>query len=131
MKKDYVKAYLAEYKEMKDSAIKKLKEYGKTLDVDAVCEKRIMEREGYKSVDEIYEEELDDYKWSNTYTCAFEDKHGFIYSCRIAMVRYNENTKDVDVYLESEEGDISEWFDVYRVAYEVGAVYMTIHDFID
>lgn len=131
MDKNYVQDYLSAYKEMKDAAIEKMKNYGKVLEVYKACEQKLMERKGYKSVKEIDEDEFDDFKWSNTYSCAFEGKHGHIYCCHIVMIRYNENTEDVEVYLESDEGDIAEWFNAAYIGFDNDAIYMTIHDFCE
>ena len=116
---------------MKDAAVEKIKEYGKTLEVYEVCKQRIMKREGYKSVDEITDDEMDDMRWCDTYSCAFEGKHGYIYCCHIVMVRYNENMNDVDVYLESDEGDVAEWLPASYIGFDTYAIYMTILDFCE
>lgn len=128
---DFVQDYLGAYRRMKDAAIEKIKNYGDTLEVYEVCKQRLMKRMGYKSASEITEDELDDFKWSNTYCCAFEGKHGFIYCCHIVMVRYNENMKDVDVYLESDEGDVAEWLPASYIGFDTDAIYMTILDFCE
>lgn len=130
-KRDYVKEYLAAYKTMKDAAIEKMKKYGRILEVAEVCRERFMKEKGYASVKEIFADEFDDYWWNNSYSCIFEGRHEILYCCRIVMVRYNKDTKDVDVYLESDEGDIAEWFPASYVSFDVDAVYMTVHDFIE
>lgn len=130
-KRDYVKEYRAAYETMKDAAIEKMKNFGRILEVAEECKQRIMKEKGYASVKEIYEDELYDYWLSNTYSCIFQGRHEILYCCRIVMVRYNKDTKDVDVYLESDEGDIAQWFPASYVSFDVDAVYMTVHDFIE
>lgn len=130
-KKDYVKNYLSAYNKMKDAAIRKMKEYGNTLEVIDVCRRRLMKRLGYGDPSDVSDEDLEDYKYSNTYSCVFEGKHGILYCCRVMKVRYNIYTNDVDVFLESDEGDVSEWFDASYIGFDSDAIYMTIHDFVD
>ena len=130
MKKDYVQNYLNAYREMKSSAIEKIKNYGKTLEVYEIRKKRLMEQFGYKSKDEIPQEELDDCICNTSYSCVYEGKHGMLYPCQIVMVRYNSVYNDVDVYLESDDGYIAEWFTICYVGWDFDGAYMTIHDFI-
>ena len=130
-KKDYVNDYLSAYKEMKDAAIRKMKEYGKTLEVTDVCMRRLMKRLGCDDPSDVCDEDLDDYKYSNTYSCVFEGKHGILYCCRVMKVRYNSQTNDVDVFLESDEGDVSGWFYASYIGFDSDAIYMTIHDVVD
>lgn len=127
----FVQDYLDAYRKMKVAAIEKMKNYGKELDVYEVSKKRLMERQGYENESEISEDELDDIKWADTYCCAFEGKHGTIYCCIIAKVRYNKETEDVDVYLDSDDFYFPEWFPVSCIGFDTDAVYMTILDFID
>lgn len=128
---NYKEKYLAAYKEMKKAAVEKMKNYGKTLEVVEECKKMLMEKQGYMSASEIDEDELRDFKDANIYSCVVIDKHGGTHVCEIIMLRYNEEHDDLDVYLESEYGDISEWLPVSYVDYEVDAIYMTILDFIE
>lgn len=123
--------YLAAYKEMRDAAKKKMKNYGKTLEVVEECKKMLMEKQGYKSASEIDEDELRDCKDANIYSCVVIDKHGGTHVCEIIMLRYNEEHDDLDVYLESEDGHIAEWFPVSYVDFEAWAIYMTALDFIE
>lgn len=127
----YLQDYLDAYRKMKDAAIEKMKNYGKELDVYEVCKKRLMERQGYENESEICDDELDDIRWADTYCCTLEGRHGTIYCCIIAKVRYNKKTEDVDVYLDSDEGYFAEWHPASDVGFETDAIYMTILDFID
>ena len=127
---DYVEKYLNARKEMREAAIEKIKNYGKTLEVYEVCKQRVMERtEDFNPVDDA--DQIDEEIASTTYCCAFEGRHGMIYACNIVMVRYNEKYDDVDVYLESDEGDIAEWFSIAEITFEHESAYMTVLDFID
>lgn len=130
-RKDYVKEYRAAYKTMKDAAIEKMKNFGRILDVAKVCKQRIMKEKGYASIKEICEDEFDDYWWSNTYYCVFLGRYEFLHCCRIVKVRYNKTSKDVDAYLESDEGNIAEWMPASHIGFDRDAVYMTVHDFIE
>lgn len=123
--------YLTAYQEMEEAAVEKMKNYGKTLEVVEECKKMLMEEQGYKSASEIPDDELEDYQNMYIYHCVIRDKHGMPHDCKIIMLRYNEKRKDLDVYLESEYGVISEWLPVSYVDYEVDAIYMTILDFIE
>ena len=126
---DYVENYFDAYREMKEAAIEKMKNYGKTLDVYEVCKQLLMEREGYKSADEIPEDEFEDFKCTNIYSCYFEGKHEQIYCAQIVKVRYNTETLGIEVYLETDDGYISAWYPIYWISGEVDAVWMTIFDF--
>lgn len=126
---DFVQDYLGAYRRMKEAAIEKMKNYGKTLEVYEVCKQRVMERtKDFDPVDDL--DAVEDEIATTTYSCAFEGKHGYIYCCHIVKIRYNENTEDIEVYLESDEGDIAEWFNAAYIGFDNDAIYMTIHDFI-
>ena len=128
---DYVKNYWSAYRELKKAATEKIKDYGKTLEVIEICKQRLMERMGYKNEDEIYEDELDDFKCVNTYSCIVESKHEMLYACTIVMVRYDKKSEKVEAYLESDDGYIAEWYPVDWIGWDEQAVYMTILDFIE
>lgn len=128
---NYKEKYVAAYKEMRDAAIKKMKNYGKTLEVVEECKKMLMEKQGYKSASEIPDDELEDYKNIYSYNCVIKDKHGMLHDCKIIMLRYNEQSGDLEAYLESEGGYIAEWFPASCVDFETWAIYMTIFDFIE
>ena len=128
---NYKEKYLTAYQEMAEAAVEKMKNYGKTLEVVEECKKMLMEEQGYKSASEISDDELEDYQNMYIYHCVIRDKHGMLHDCKIIMLRYDEKRKDLDVYLESEYGVISEWFPVSYVDYEVDAIYRTILDFIE
>lgn len=129
MKTDYVKNYIAAYKEMKDAAIEAIKNYGKTLDVYEICKQQFMEQTGCKDESEIYEDELYDFLCENTYSCVMEGKHENIYIVNIVKVRYNKQREMIDVYLETDDGDVSEWLPISWVTFEQDAVYQTILEF--
>ena len=122
--------YYDAYKAMKEAAIEKMKNYGKTLEVIEVCKQRLMNNKGYANVDEITEDELENIRYNEAFSCFFTGKHGVIYGPQILMVRYNDETKDVDVYLETDEGDIDGWYPVSWVNNPETA-YLTVLEFID
>ena len=126
----YIKNYHDAATAMKEAAIKAMMEYGKTLEVPEECKKRLIAEKAYKNEREIQEDELNDYILDNTYRCFLIGKHEQIYLTNIVMVRYNQNTKDVDAYLETNEGDVAEWFPVSRIDGEHKAVYLTILEFL-
>ena len=107
-----------------------IKAYGKELDVIEIGRQRIMEEYGYKDVSEVDDEQLQDWKVNVAYTCVYVGKHGYVYTPYILGVRYNESGGYVEVYLETDEGDISHWYPVSYVTYENNAVYETILEFI-
>ncbi len=126
----YIENYFDAFRAMREAAIKTIKEYGKELDVCEECKKVLMETHGYKSEDEIDEEELNNLYSESTYSCFFTDKHGAVYEVTVSKVRYNEKYDDIDVYLDSDDGYISEWFPVSMACHDEAA-YMTILDFIE
>ena len=101
--KNYAEKYMDAYKEMREAAIEKIKNYGKELDVYEEINKLIVKEQGYKSVDEITDDDRDNYYWEHFFNCVFEGKNNFLYSCRITKVRYNEKENDVDVFLEDDD----------------------------
>ena len=127
---DHVRFYLDAYKSMKQAAIEAIKNYGKELDIREACKLMYMKQEHYKTEGEIPEDELLDFIQSNMYSCAFCGKHGDMYPVNIMKVRYNEEAKDVEVYLESDECYIADWYYASWVSYDEAAVYMSILDFI-
>lgn len=132
MKKvNYLEKYMDAYKEMREAAIEKIKNYGKELDVYEEINKLIVKEQGYKSVDEITDDDRDDYYWEHFFYCVFEGKHNFLYSCRIAKVRYNEKENDVDVFLEDDDYTLCEWFHHWDICYEKDAIYLTVLKYID
>lgn len=126
----HLEKYYAAYKAMKEAAIEAMKEYGKRLDVRKECKKKLAKQKGYGSEEEITEDELHDFILTNTYSCFFIGKHEEIYLVNIEMVRYNEETKDVDAYLESDDGYVSDWYPVSWISGDVDAVYQTVLDFL-
>lgn len=131
MKKDYVNNYFAAYKEMKNAAIDAIKNYGKTLEVYEICKQLLMERMGYKNESEILEDEFNVFISENTFSCVMEGKHGTVYIVNIVMVRYNERTETIDVYLESDDGYVAEWFPISWVSFGQDFVYQTILEFVE
>lgn len=129
-----VQKYRYAYDEMRKQAIEVMKNYGKVLNVYEVLKARILKEQGLDKMPEVGTEEYDafceDYD-EQKYSCVFEGKHEQVYIANIAMVRYNEEIKDVDVYLESDDGYISQWMPMLYIGYEQEAVYMTILDFIE
>lgn len=126
---DYVEKYLDAYKEMREAAIEKMKNYGKVLDLEEVTRKCIADYHGISESD-IGDDEVEDSLVENSYSCVFEGKHGFLYCCNIRKVRYNKETKDLDVFLESDERDFSDWYDVSCIGFERDAIYMTVHEYL-
>lgn len=129
--KNYVENYFAAYKEMKDAAIEAIKNYGKTLDVYEICKQLFMEKMGYEDESEIYEDEFYDFICENTYSCVMEGKHGNIYIVNIVKVRYNKQREMIDVYLETDDRDVSEWLPISWVTFEKDAIYQTILEFME
>jgi hypothetical protein len=127
---DYVNEYLKAYQKLRNKAEKVIKAYGKELDVMEIGKQRLMEEYGYKDESEVDDEELQDWKVNNVNTCVFVGKHGYVYTPYILGVRYNKERNNIEAYLETDEGDVSEWLSVSYVSYEPDAVYMTILDFI-
>ena len=127
---NYVENYLNAYREMKAAAIEKMKNYGKELDVYAELDKLIVKDRGYKSVDEITDDDRDDFYWEHIYECIFEGKHETFYACRIVKVRYNEKDEDLEVYLEDANYDLREWFHLWSVGFGRDDVYMTVHKYL-
>ena len=126
---DYVEKYLNAYKEMREAAIEKMKKYGKELDVYAEVDKIIMKEQGYKSVDEIYDEDRDDKYWE-LYNCVVEGRHETVFCCRIIKVRYDKKENDLDVYLEDDNGEACGWYPHWDVAFDKDAIYMTVHKYL-
>lgn len=127
---DHVRFYLDAYKSMKQAAIEAIKNYGKELDIREACKLMYMKQQHYKTDDEIPEDELLDFIQFNTYSCVFCGKHEDLYPVNIMKVRYDESSKDIEVYLESDEGYIADWYPVSWISYEEAAVYMSILDFL-
>lgn len=127
---DHVRFYLDAYKSMKQAAIEAIKNYGKELDIREACKLMYMKQQHYKTEDEIPEDELLDFIQFNTYSCVFCGKHEDLYPVNIMKVRYNESSKDIEAYLESDEGYIADWYPVSWISYEEAAVYMSILDFL-
>jgi hypothetical protein len=122
--------YYKEYRKMKELAISRMKKYGKVLEVMEMSKESIMDNCGYKTTSEITQEDFDEWKISNTYDCVVRSRHEELLECTILMVRYNEKKKDVDVYVESDNGEIAEWMPASYIDYERDAAYLTILDFI-
>ena len=57
-------------------------------------------------------------------------KHEMIYCCRIVMVRYTEE-HGIEVYLETDDGYVAEWFPVDWISGDTDSVWMTIFDFCE
>ena len=127
----YIENYNAAYKAMKEAAIKKMMEYGKTLDVREECKRILMTEKGCINEKEITEDELYDFIVTNTYACFLIGKHEQIYITNITKVRYNKETKDVDVYLETDDGYVTEWYPVSWINGDQDAAYLTILEFTE
>ena len=127
-KNDYVEKYLAAYREMKDAAIEKMKNYGKELDVREICEKRyheMFERDG----NEI--EDIEEFCQNESYCCAFEGKHEMMYCVRIEKVRYVPEKDWIEVYVSSDDGYVSEWLPESWIGFDRDAIWMTILEFCE
>ena len=122
--------YYKEYRKMKELAISRMKKYGKVLELMEIAKEPIMDNCGYKTASEITQDDLNEWKSSNTYTCVVRSRQEELEECTILMVRYNEKKKDVDVYVESDNGEIAEWLPASYIDYERDAAYLTILDFI-
>jgi len=129
--KNYAEKYMDAYKEMREAAIEKIKNYGKELDVYEEINKLIVKEQGYKSVDEITDDDRDDYYCEHFFNCVFEGKNNFLYDCRITKVRYNEKENDVDVFLEDDNYTLCEWFYHWNIFYGKDAIYLTVLEYID
>jgi len=124
-KRDFVKEYIDAYKAMRDSAIEKIRNYNGILEVAELLRKQ------YRELSEDPDEEGEqDYINANIYWCFFEGKNGYIYSCKIVMVRWNKEREVVEVYLESNEGDVAEWFYHTYISGDMDMLWETIHEFI-
>lgn len=128
---EFITKYDKAYFEMRDAAIEKIKNYGKTFDVYAKLRQMLMKEKGYKDESEIYEDEWDNYKWENVYSCVFKDRHETLCEGNITMVRYNSERQGVDILFEEFEGYFHEWIPQYYVEWGVEYVWRTILDFID
>ena len=127
--KNYAEKYMDAYKEMREAAIEKIKNYGKELDVYAEVDKQIMKAQGYKSDDEITDDDRDEAYWK-LYNCVVEDRHNFLVCYRIIKIRYNEKENDLDVYLEDDNYDKCDWFCHWEVSFDKDAIYMTVHNYL-
>ena len=127
----YVEKYLNAYKEMKAVAIEKMKNYGNELDVWEVCKKRFLEMSEYDEINEDNIDDLEEFSQNESYCCLFKGKHEFIYLVRIKKVRYDHEKKRIEVFVESDEGDVSEWLPESWISYDSDAVWMTILDFCE
>jgi hypothetical protein len=121
----FVKEYIAAYKAMRDSAIEKMKNYGKTLDMVELL------KEEYQSESENPTEEgEEDYVNDGIFWCYFEGKHDNIWSCKICKARWNEERECVEVYLEDAYGDVSDWFMYSYITGDMEMLWHAIHEFI-
>ncbi len=127
----FVQNYLDAYETMRKEAIEKIKNYGKVLDVYEEINKNIVKEKGYKSVNEITDDDRDEYYWDYFYNCVYEGKHNYLYCCRIAKVKYDEKENDVYVYLEDDDYGICEWFPHWDIGFDKDAIYMTILKYIE
>lgn len=131
---DYNSNYLSAYNELKASAIRKMKAYGKDLDVYNILRHRVLDSDDFRGKTDIDETEVNDALHEMmaecSRACIFTGNHGWIHEVTVMCVRYSEQTEDLEVYLETDEGDVSDWFDIGYVTYEREAVYLTVHDFI-
>ena len=125
---DYAQDYLDAYNRLRDAAYDKIKNYGKELDVIERCKQLLVERGEYNSIDDIEEDVFEDFKCENIYCCYFEGKHEQIYRVDIIGVRYNNGR--VEVYLQSEDGYISEWIPVHYITANIDNVWLTVFDFM-
>jgi len=135
---DYVEDFKKAYNAMRNQAIKVIKNYGKTLEVQEVLKKSLMKDKGWTEwpapdSDEFYsiEEETEDWKYNEMYWCAFEGKHEQIYCGYIPMVRWNAERKEIEIYFDSNDGCVSEWLPESYIGFEREAIYQTILEFID
>ena len=126
---EYVQDYLNAGVEMRIKAEEVLKDFGKELDVLDLCEQHLAERTGIKRGDENFEDAFREHVYAETYQCIYIDMYGNGTLCTIEKIKYNKETNNISVFLNSDEGFISEWFDTSQI-YDDEAVYMTILYFI-
>ena len=129
-KKDYVQNYYDAYNEMKQAALKVIKELGKEIDLVEIAKAIITENEGELEKDEMLEC-LDSWMAENAYACAVTLKHGDILGCSVYKVRYNKDKDMVEVYLVDDYGELEDWYDEWFVTYDRDAVYATILEYAD
>lgn len=127
---DYVEKYLNAYREMKEAAIEKMKNYGKELDVRDICEKRYYKM-SERDNSEIYEEDIEEFYQNESYCCAFEGKHEMMYCVRIERVRYVPEKDRIEVYVSSDDGYVSEWLPESWIGFDTDSIWMTILDFCE
>lgn len=128
---NYVKNYLDAYKSLKKAAVEAIKNYGNVIDIKEKCKLILMEQQGYKREDEIPDDELCDFVQYNTYSCALFVGDVTLYSANVVKVRYDGKAKEVEVYLESDEGYVDDWYPVSWVNYGEESVYFTILEFLE
>ena len=121
----FVKDYIAAYAAMRDSAIEKMKNYGKTLDmVDMLKQEYLLESE------DPTEEGEEDYINSELFWCFVEGRHGNIWSVKITEVRWNNERQIIEVYLEDTYGDVSGWYYDTDIIGDNDMLWQAIHEFI-
>ena len=124
-KKDYKSEYFTAVDNLKNSALKQIKNYGKTLDLRQIAKKEVVELYG-EDADEEYVSSL---LWDKCYCVFYIDKHGWKHYCRITAVRYNQELDSAEVRVEDD--DISEWMTASYIDGDDINIYLTIVDFID
>lgn len=129
--KDYLDNYLAAYKELRIAATEKMKNRGSELDVREYGKRLLMLKNNYTSEDEIYDDEFDDWFYSNVYSCVFAGKHDILYCAYITKVRYNTELDELEVYLESDDGYVNDWYSESWVGWDRDAIFITIMEYSD
>ena len=135
---EFVQNYLDAYKAMREAAIEKIKNYGKTLEVEEVLKSRLMKKKGWTEWPAYGSEEADsveddilEWKYNEMYWCSFEGKHEHIYCGYIPMVRWNAERQEIEIYFDSNDGCVAEWLPESYIGFERDAIYQTILEFID
>lgn len=128
---DYAQDYIKARAALRVKAIAVMKSYGSVLDLLEIGKKRIIEANGYKDESEMYDDDLDCWRYDNLYYCAFEDKYETICSAMITKVRYNKENNDVDAFVHSDDGFVHEWRPISQIGFESDSVYLTVLEFIN